>query len=560
MLKRAILVLAILCLTLVRTIGYAEVAPTLNRRLEARDTLDALDTTDRPRKIILFGWDGAQRDHVTECLKRRELPNLQKLIEEGTFIEIDIEGKTDTKAGWSQILSGYYPEVTGVYSNDQYQPIPKGLSIFERLKARFGPDKFATAAVIGDSDNFGTAGPKKTIIREENPPLQTVETKAESRKTAGDQAKQANAEKKRQPQGNILVDKGIRYRVILGQPFYIAKDSMDLFENGLGPNEKVGARASELLEKYKDKPFFFFVHFDQIVQAGYKNGENSKEYNDALISNDFWTGRIMSKVRQLGLADKTQFYITSAYGFNEDQTGHSFAPYVFLATNNKKVSRNGRRQDVAPTIMEAFGLNLSELKPALDGVSLTKPDNRAPAKIESETRKPDVVYVPTPQEVVDKMLELAKVTKEDLLYDLGCGDGRFVVTAATRYGCRAVGYDISPRRVRESRENVKKNNVGNLVRIEQKDIFTLDLSKADVITLFLLPSLNVKLIPQLDKLKPGSRIVSYRFGMRGVVPDQTVNFTSPKDKSQHTFYLWTTPLNKVWMWKNEPPPTHTERR
>jgi ribosomal protein L11 methylase PrmA len=210
--------------------------------------------------------------------------------------------------------------------------------------------------------------------------------------------------------------------------------------------------------------------------------------------------------------------------------------------------------------MEAFGLSLGELKPELDGISLTKPDNRTPAKIESGARKPDVVYVPTPQEVVDKMLELASVTKDDLVYDLGCGDGRFVVTAAKKYGCKAIGYDISPKRVRESLENVKKNNVGHLVRIEQKDIFTLDLSEADVITLFLLPSLNEKLIPQLDKLKPGSRIVSYRFGMRGVLPDKTVDFTSTEDNSQHTFYLWTTPLNKVWLWKDGKPAAPADRR
>ena len=207
--------------------------------------------------------------------------------------------------------------------------------------------------------------------------------------------------------------------------------------------------------------------------------------------------------------------------------------------------------------MEAFGLSLSGLRPALDGISLTKPDNRPPANISHENRKPDVPYVSTPQEVVDKMLEMAKITKDDLVYDLGCGDGRFVVTAAKKYGCKAVGYDISPRRVRESRENVKKNGLEHLIRIEQKDIFSLDLSKADVITLFLLPSLNVKLIPQLDKLKPGSRIVSYNFGMRGVTPDQTVKFTSAENKSQHTIYLWTTPLKKVWMLKNGPPPQNS---
>jgi hypothetical protein len=156
----------------------------------------------------------------------------------------------------------------------------------------------------------------------------------------------------------------------------------------------------------------------------------------------------------------------------------------------------------------------------------------------------DVIYVGTPQDVVDKMLELARVKKDDLVYDLGCGDGRIVVTAAKKYGCKAVGYDLDPRRVKESLENVQKNNVGHLVEIEQKDIFTLDLSEADVITLFLLSRLNVKLIPQLEKLKPGSRIVSHNFPMEGVKPDKVVKMSSNEDRFEHTIYLWTTPLKK----------------
>jgi precorrin-6B methylase 2 len=162
----------------------------------------------------------------------------------------------------------------------------------------------------------------------------------------------------------------------------------------------------------------------------------------------------------------------------------------------------------------------------------------------NEYREPDVIFVPTPQDVVDKMLELAQVTKGDLLYDLGCGDGRIVVTAAKRYGCKAVGYDIDPERVNESLENVQKNNVGDLVTIEQKDIFTLDLSQANVITLYLLPSLNVKLIPQLQKLKPGSRIVSHDFRMRGIKPDKVVELHSNYDNEEHKIYLWTTPLTR----------------
>jgi len=162
----------------------------------------------------------------------------------------------------------------------------------------------------------------------------------------------------------------------------------------------------------------------------------------------------------------------------------------------------------------------------------------------SPPRTPDVIFVPTPQEVVEKMLELVHVTKDDLLYDLGCGDGRIVVTAALKYGCKAKGFDIDPQRIKESLENVAKNNVADLVTIEQKDIFTLDLSDANVITLYLLPSLNVKLIPQLEKLKPGSRIVSHDFDMRGVKPDQVVEVTTSDNGSQHTIYLWTTPLKK----------------
>ncbi len=166
--------------------------------------------------------------------------------------------------------------------------------------------------------------------------------------------------------------------------------------------------------------------------------------------------------------------------------------------------------------------------------------------VKPAVRAPDVIYVPTPQEVVDRMLELARVTKDDVVYDLGCGDGRIVVTAAKKYGCKGIGYDINPVRVRESRQNVRENNVGDLVRIEQEDIFTLDLSGASVITLYLLPDLNVKLIPQLEKLKDGSRIVSHDFDMRGVIPDKVVTIKDEEDVyGDHTIYLWTTPLKRT---------------
>ena len=157
------------------------------------------------------------------------------------------------------------------------------------------------------------------------------------------------------------------------------------------------------------------------------------------------------------------------------------------------------------------------------------------------TKKPDVIFVPTPQVVVDKMLEMAEVSNKDLVYDLGCGNGIIVVTAAKK-GARAIGFDVDPQRIRETQENIKKNAVGDKARVMQKDIFTLDLSDANVVTLYLLPSLNVKLIPQLEKLKPGARIVSHDFDMKGVKPEKVVTVEGPT--REHTVYLWRAPLKK----------------
>ena len=162
---------------------------------------------------------------------------------------------------------------------------------------------------------------------------------------------------------------------------------------------------------------------------------------------------------------------------------------------------------------------------------------------------PDIEYVPTPQNVVDKLLDVATIGKDDVLYDLGCGDGRIVINAAKRFGIKAVGFDIDPKRVAESRANVKSNKVEHLVTIEQQDIFTVDLSKATVVTLYLLPELNVRLIPQLERLKPGSRVVSHDFDMEGVEPENhwTVfarDHREPKNR-EHYVYLWKTPLKKT---------------
>jgi uncharacterized protein (TIGR03000 family) len=152
--------------------------------------------------------------------------------------------------------------------------------------------------------------------------------------------------------------------------------------------------------------------------------------------------------------------------------------------------------------------------------------------------KLDVPYVPTPQVVVDKMLELASVTKNDVVYDLGCGDGRIVVTAAKKYGAKAVGVDLDPERVREALANVKKADVGNLVQIREGNALKTDVSAASVVTLYLLPEVNLKLRPTLQKqLKPGSRIVSHDFDMGDWQPLKQV-MLNDEDGQEHTVYLW----------------------
>jgi SAM-dependent methyltransferase len=158
----------------------------------------------------------------------------------------------------------------------------------------------------------------------------------------------------------------------------------------------------------------------------------------------------------------------------------------------------------------------------------------------AQTRTPDVVYVPTPPEVVAEMLKVAKVTKDDVIYDLGSGDGRIVIAAAKELGARGVGIDIDPQRIKEAEANAKQAGVGDKVKFLQKDLFETDISEATVVTLYLLPNLNLRLRPKLFKeLKPGTRIVSHSFDMGDWKPDQTI------DVEGRSVYFWVIPKNPI---------------
>ncbi len=160
----------------------------------------------------------------------------------------------------------------------------------------------------------------------------------------------------------------------------------------------------------------------------------------------------------------------------------------------------------------------------------------AQAQKQPATQYPDVIFVPTPQEVVEDMLRLANVQRGDVLYDLGSGDGRIAITAARKYGIKATGIDIDPERIREANENANKAGVTNLVQFRQENLFTADFRDATVITLYLLPDLNVKLRPKLwNELKPGTRIVSHQFEMGAWKPEKRL------ESNGRTIYFWTVP-------------------
>lgn len=155
----------------------------------------------------------------------------------------------------------------------------------------------------------------------------------------------------------------------------------------------------------------------------------------------------------------------------------------------------------------------------------------------------DVPYVPTHQSIVDEMLKMAEVKGDDILYDLGSGDGRIPITAAQRFGTRGVGIDLNPERIKEANENAKKAGVTDKVRFIEGDIFKEDFSQATVLTLYLLPTVNLKLRPKILEMKPGTRVVSHNYHMDDWEPEKTKEMQTP-DGETHYIYFWRVPEKK----------------
>ena len=157
-------------------------------------------------------------------------------------------------------------------------------------------------------------------------------------------------------------------------------------------------------------------------------------------------------------------------------------------------------------------------------------------------KEPDVPYVPTHETVVAEMLKVAKVKKDDVLYDLGSGDGRIVITAAKKFGTRGTGIELVPSLVREARDNAAKAGVSELAKFIEGDIFEANISDATVVTLYLLPAVNMKLRPKLLALRPGTRIVSHNYDMEDWKPEKTIKLNL--DDGEHTVFYWVVPARK----------------
>ena len=319
--------------------------------------------TSEFKNFILVGWDGVQREHLYELLNEGKLPSLEKLIATGSMTDIDITtGETHTKPGWAEILTGYNSDIIGVYNNQSYKPIPRGYTIFERLESYFGKDNITTLFVGGKEYNIGIRGPHKVCANCRGRYSDTLE---KTRWTFED----ASAPTRVPGEERVFEERE-------GEPYYYTKDALDVYEAGLASAENVGPKVIDYIEEYKDQRFFAFFQFEEPDEPGHLYGENSQEYSDGIITDDYWLGEIVNKLKELGIYEETLIYVTSDHGFDEGGILHLNAPYVFLATNDPEVTINkGDRKDVTPTILHRYGIDVNSITPPLHGTSLILYEN-----------------------------------------------------------------------------------------------------------------------------------------------------------------------------------------
>jgi hypothetical protein len=282
------------------------------------------------KNVILIGWDGVQRNHLFELLNRSLLPNLSSFVNQGAIVNITVmDHGTDTKAGWTQILTGYRWWRTGVFNNVYwFHSIPAGYTIPERVESHFGKSEVVTGFITGK--------------------LFHMEVQDET--------------------GDAATGRYTQEAIYKNLPL-----AADVCTVGDRDASVVGPLALQFLENYANSHFFTFFHFSDPDSAGHNpqsGGENSVLYEQAIERCDYWLGQILNKLNTLNLTQKTLVYLTADHGFDEGGYAHNNAPYIFLATNDKNVTRNGDEVDVAPTIYYGLGMWGKNFNPALDGYPL----------------------------------------------------------------------------------------------------------------------------------------------------------------------------------------------
>ncbi|MGZ3809905.1 MAG: alkaline phosphatase family protein, partial [Bacteriovorax sp.] len=308
-----------------------------------------------PQKILLVGFDGCRRSSIVELLAQKKLPNLQSLIDTGSYVEVRVnEGATETKPGWSQILSGYNSNVTKVYTNKFYEPIPAGLTLFERLKKNFGKD-FKTFFVTGKTNNTGIRGPHKICI---NCLSRFKDTKLKTE--WWDENKPPIT----------MAGKRPIYDQRKGEPYFNAIGSIDYYKNSLLQASNVANEGIGLLDKYQHHNFFGFIHFEEPDEQGHLFREGSKEYINAIIEADRNLGRILNKIEALKLKNDIKIFVTTDHGFDKGLGSHHNAPDIWLVSNIKAFKKTGDRRDFAPTILKILRFDITSIKPSLNGSPL----------------------------------------------------------------------------------------------------------------------------------------------------------------------------------------------
>jgi len=270
------------------------------------------------QNAILISWDGALREDLQALMAAGKAPVVSNLKETGAFVEIQVVGHaTATGPGHAQMLTGLKSEDNKVISNGDYYPIPEGWTIGERLETALGKNKIFTIMVMGKAGSY----------------MKATE----------------------------------------GTPYFNAKKNIDVWDGDKDRDATTVNKAGlKYIEKYKNDRFFLFMHFRDPDSYGHSFGENSPEYEKAIITCDELVGKVIAKLKELNLYEKTMVYVTADHGFDKGKKNHSNAPDIFLATNDKTVIYNGTQADITPTILNQFGIDGSKLVPPLAGKPLNK--------------------------------------------------------------------------------------------------------------------------------------------------------------------------------------------